>query len=245
MTNKNIHEAQVERSSDNASLSTDVHVTDKKTPAFDIHAEVLTADDQLDEEWFDAYCEEILRRFSASPEAQPLDGALGWADMLMVYSRDYQNSTVATMTPDDLYELVFEIFPRKVSCDAQDATSIIQELRAFWKFLEREFSLGNAQDCLKVLAGNASSVLEQELSNPNNFGMAKSFFLSGQKAGFDVSTEEGMSAWVSAYNAASAGKQTAGSPPPANVFSSPPASPEARRALRNKRKAQRTKSKKR
>lgn len=50
-------------------------------------------------------------------------------------------------------------------------------------------SLKNAHACLDLLGADATAELEQELSNAANFGMAKSFFMAGKDAGFDMSSE--------------------------------------------------------
>ena len=54
---------------------------------------------------------------------------------------------------------------------------------------------------LARLTPQAARRLERELQEPTNFGMAKSFVLMGQEAGFDMESPEGMRAWVEAYNA--------------------------------------------
>lgn len=95
------------------------------------------------------------------------------------------------MSPDDLREILFDLFPRKVSTDADEAEGIVRELRTFWTFLQREFNLANAEACLKVLDEKAARQLKKELSNPANFGIAKSFMMMGLERGFDLSSERG------------------------------------------------------
>ncbi|MBI4818829.1 MAG: hypothetical protein HY791_21340 [Deltaproteobacteria bacterium] len=51
-----------------------------------------------------------------------------------------------------------------------------------------------------MLDSNAAKRLEKELSDTSNFGMAKSFFMLGSKMGYDMSTQEGLDAWVTARN---------------------------------------------
>jgi hypothetical protein len=103
-----------------------------------------------------------------------------------------------------LDEILFEIFPRKVSVPAEAAPEIIRELAAFFTFLAREFKLPNAAQCLQVLDERATRRLAKELANPANFGMAKAFVMQGQQQGFDISSEEGLNQWMLAYNAHSA-----------------------------------------
>jgi len=42
-----------------------------------------------------------------------------------------------------LREILFDLFPRKVSTSADEADEIIRELQAFWTFLQREYHLAN------------------------------------------------------------------------------------------------------
>jgi hypothetical protein len=109
--------------------------------------------------------------------------------------------TPPTMTTSDLEEVVFGLFPRKVITQRGDAAEIIQELRAFWHFVERVYQLPQASQMLAHLTPQAARRLERALQEPANFGMAKSFVLMGKEAGFAMESPEGMQAWVQAYNA--------------------------------------------
>lgn len=105
------------------------------------------------------------------------------------------------MTTGDLEEVIYDLFPRKVITERGDGAEIIQELRAFWRFLQRVYQLPQARLMLARLTPQATRRLERELQEPTNFGMAKSFVLMGKEAGFDMESPEGMQAWVQAYNA--------------------------------------------
>ena len=88
-----------------------------------------------------------------------------------------------------------------MSAEADEAPIIIRELQYFWKFLQRDFHLENATACLKILDDEAANELKEEMNNPANFGIAKSFFMMGKDQGFDMSTEEGLQSWMETYNA--------------------------------------------
>ena len=105
------------------------------------------------------------------------------------------------MSARDVDEIVFEIFPRKVSMEAEQAGEVIAELCAFWRFLQREYQLQNAARILELLGPGAEERLHDALDDPENFGMAKSFFMAGQKAGFDMRSEAGLAEFMLAYNA--------------------------------------------
>ena len=69
----------------------------------------------------------------------------------MDYGINYLGVTPAQMILDSLREVLFDLFPQKVSANADEAPEIIHELQAFWKFLQREFHLENADARLRVL----------------------------------------------------------------------------------------------
>ncbi len=105
------------------------------------------------------------------------------------------------MTANDLEEVIYDLFPRKVITERGDGAEIIHELQAFWHFLQRVYQLPQANQMLARLTPQAARRLERALQEPTNFGMAKSFVLMGKQAGFDMESPEGMQAWVKAYNA--------------------------------------------
>ncbi len=172
--------------------------------AFNIHQKVVNSDGELDEKKAAEYREQLFDLFVESPEGQALfDEGIrpGWADTMMEYGFGYIGVTPAQMSPGNLREILFDLFPRKVSAEPEEAPDIIRELQAFWKFLQREFQLENAAACLKVLDDKAARQLKQEMGNPANFGMAKSFVMMGKARGFDMTTEEGINEWMTTYNA--------------------------------------------
>ena len=172
--------------------------------AFDIRQRVIDSDGMPREKIAHQYKEQLMELFEQSPEGQTLQDEgieSGWASMMIDFGLDYLGKTPPQMSPDDLREILFDLFPRKVSAEADEAPDIIRELQLFWQFLQREFSLENAAACLKVLDNNAVRELKEEMNNPANFGIAKSFVMMGQERGFDMTSEEDMNAWMATYNA--------------------------------------------
>ena len=112
----------------------------------------------------------------------------------------YLEVTPAAMTAEQLKMILFELFPRKVSAEPGCGQEIVTELQAFWKFVQREFGLPNAGACLRVLTTATARRLEREMQNPANFGLAKAFLAQGLAHGFDMSTPEGVQAWMETYN---------------------------------------------
>ncbi len=172
--------------------------------SFNINEPVFDSQGNYLDEKAVRYENALMDQFAASPEGQAITWAgteLGWAGAMIHYAITYPGVTPSTMTPSHLEEVLFELFPRKVLAEQGDGAEIIQELRAFWRFLQRVYQLPQANEMLALLTPQAAQRLEREMQEPTNFGMAKSFVLMGKEAGFDMESPEGMQAWVAAYNA--------------------------------------------
>lgn len=108
--------------------------------SFDLNEAVFDEQGTYLEEKAVHYEHALMEQFAASPEGQAIKERgieLGWAGAMIHYAITYPGVTPPTMTPSDLEEVVFGLFPRKVITQRGDAAEIIQELRAFWHFLER------------------------------------------------------------------------------------------------------------
>ena len=172
--------------------------------AFDIHQKVFDRDGMILEKKASQYQDQLMQLFEQSPEGRALrdEGVEGgWANMLIDFGMHYLSVTPPQMTPRHLREILFELFPRKVSAPADEAPEIIRELQAFWQFLQREFQLENAAACLGILNDRAARELQRKMSDPATFGIAKSFVMMGMERGFDLSSEEGINEWMATYNA--------------------------------------------
>ena len=199
---------------------------------------LLDDDGELDDDRARAYRSAILERFKASPEAKAEPEA-HWAAMLVDYAASYFGKTAESLSSAEFQELVFEVFPRKVSVEPEAAPAIVAGLRAFLTFLQREHPESQARRCLAVLEGNASQRLARGLADPSNFGPAKSFVMSGRAAGFDMSSEAGFAAWAAHMH-----KHNLRLPMGRAVLPEPRREPSgkqraARQAKKSKRKAQR------
>jgi len=171
---------------------------------FDIHQELFE-----DGEWSDAavrdYREGLFAAFCESPEGQACRehlGHLGWTHTFLDLAMGYVGAIPPRMSRQQFNEVLFDLIPRKVSTDADSAVAIVTELRAFWEFLDREYHLPHAAAFAASLDRKAENRLKRELSNPANFGMAKSLFTMGKELGFDMTTQEGLEEFQIHYNSA-------------------------------------------
>ncbi len=175
-------------------------VSESVAGVFDVRAQKLDEDGEIDEDWAAEFEDELLKRFSKSPEAKELpDG--DWMSLILQYGVGYLNQPLARIGAAELREILFEIFPRKVSCEPQAATTVINEVRAFWSWTKREFQLETADECLAMLYPGVEKKLERELANTDKFGMAKSVLMGGIAAGYDVTTREGLDQLMADANA--------------------------------------------
>jgi len=173
------------------------NTADDKLP-YDVLAdlgELVQQGEEIDPEARRPLEDELVRRFEDSPEAKGVTDVQA-CHFVMDLAADYFGATIATLGPKELREIVFEIIPRKVSIDASTASWIIEDNRAFYAFLKREFGLPQAGACLRVLGGDAVKKLAAALSDKSKFGMAKSLFMGGREAGFDMESREGIEAWM-------------------------------------------------
>ncbi|WP_153558597.1 hypothetical protein [Roseimaritima sediminicola] len=150
------------------------------------------------------YREALWQAFVESPEAATAEeqfGQLGWTPIFLDYAFSYVGAAPPRMTRGDLNEILFELFPRKVSTEPDSAAAIVGELRAFFQFLQREYAAPNAEELLQELTDEAVRELEEALDDPAKFGMAKSMVMQGRAAGFDMSSQEGLAEFMQAYSA--------------------------------------------
>jgi hypothetical protein len=218
-----------------------------RTTMFDVRQPIHDRHGEIDGERVEKYIDGLMAEFVASAEAQPVFdqyGNSGWPAMMMEYAINYPGLTPPEMSPADFDEVVFALFPRKVSTGPESAAAIVAELRAFWRFLQRQYGLANAQPILASLTDASVRRLERELANPANFGMAKSFVMRGMQAGFDMTTQEGIDEFTAAYNSSlpGGGGGAFGDIPRESPFPELPPSPlshQERAAKRKKRKSQR------
>jgi hypothetical protein len=168
---------------------------------FDVRRQLESED--YDEKDFSHYVEELQALFAESAEAKALeDRDATWVDPFVRYAFDYCGATPATMGPEDVEEVLLDVYPRKVMTEPEDAKGIVNETRAFFKFLEREFKLENAAECIEYLDDPALvAKLERRFADKRSFGPAKALMSMAKDYGYDISTNDGIQAWMKEVNA--------------------------------------------
>ncbi|MGH9767994.1 MAG: hypothetical protein ACREAB_11215 [Blastocatellia bacterium] len=171
--------------------------------SFDIFQ--LDDKDLVEDELYE-YQDELIELFADSPEGKAraqADPDMGfWVARLIDYGYSYTGTTPTLMTDDDIEELLTDVFPRKVSLNApEDADDALPALIAFWEYLKREYKLSNADHILSYLRSVRPEEFKKWMNDSSRFGMAKSIFMMGQSAGFDMTDEKDSTAFINRYNA--------------------------------------------
>ena len=156
---------------------------------------LVELDDDFDEEPYEHF-EALNAAFLESPEGKPFQSSITLNDVIQTFAYNYFSTSVAHLGVVEFDEIMFDIVPRKVSIGSEDAKTVIESTRAFFRYLQREYSVVSAEACLALLDDNAERRLSEALSNPANFGVGKSLLAHMRDSGFDPSTQEGIDAWM-------------------------------------------------
>ncbi len=179
---------------------------------------IFTTYGEIDQDAERAYYERAHDTFSRSPEAQRVIerfGDLGWSRMLLEFGLDYLGKIVDEMTIASVREFVLRHVPHQVSTEQDAAESIVCELAMFWEYLDRVYELPEAKSIVDWLKTRGLvAQLEAELADTSNYGMAKSLFMLGKNAGYDMTSEAGLAEFMTAYTRSELSKE---SPPPAST----------------------------
>ena len=156
-----------------------------------------------DEKALEEYQDQLVALFRESPEGLALRetyaNAGHWAGMLTHFAYSYLGISPSEMTVFETKEVVENLFPRKVTISPETADEIIPDLVAFWNYLKREYQLEQADDIL-VFLRKIEPGFPEIMNDPSRFGMAKSMMTTGVELGFDMTTQEGINAFMLHYN---------------------------------------------
>lgn len=151
-----------------------------------------------------AYYETAESAFSASEEAREVAsrcGDLGWYQLFLSFGVGHLGEVVDEMSLASVKRFVLGHVPKSVSVDADEAESIVVELTAFWQFLKRIHQLPEADSIIAWLTEpGLIDELTDALSDPSNFGIAKSFYMTGKQAGYDMDSEQDRAAFMDFYH---------------------------------------------
>lgn len=168
---------------------------------FDINPDLFDDDGEFDNDQLDAYFDSLQVLFDESPESEALpEPETSYLNLLFTFGRDYFSALPPTLTAGELKEILFDLIPGKVTMEAAEAEPLMLEFQAFFRFLQREFSVTDAARLADICDQSAVKTLKAKLSDSSNFGFAKSFFHAGTSLGLNMSSEEDIASFMSFYN---------------------------------------------
>ncbi len=152
-----------------------------------------------------ALVESLADEFEKSPFARSLgdvtpEEAAWLVGSFLENAWDYERTTPSRLDLEGVRQTLYKWTPRKVSAEPEYFEKLPGVLAAFVHFLHATGRLPDPEPFL-ALMDEASKELPRLAADPANWGMAKSLFMQGTAAGFDMTTEEGMRMFQAAYNA--------------------------------------------
>lgn len=173
------------------------------------------------------YITGAIEEYINSPEGdayyQEKQEGCGWIATFVELGYLYEGYTLATMTKADVQILMEKILPRKITIlDPTETEDAIPELISFWQFLGREYKLTQAKAIIKYLE-QLGDRFGQLMNDPNSGGFMKNLLLQAHQQGFDITSQEGLTAFQEKYNAEQRAKQQAA----ATSKKTPPAVPKS------------------
>ena len=105
---------------------------------------------------------QMFELFAASPHGAPYPDAR-YSRLILELAAEHFASTVASLTPLALYELLHELLPGDGRVGPEEADDLVAELRAFFEFLAEDFSWELAKLCRSLLDDEAAATLRSAL----------------------------------------------------------------------------------
>lgn len=157
---------------------------------FDFNEDLYDEEEGLiDGERAHEWAEALYEWFEESPEAEEFRKAhpneyLGWPRSFFEYIHHYESMTIHEARAENVEYALMSHFPRKVLDPELNAEATIDEFRALFAFLGREYGLEHADEIGEYLETEGlAEEFEAAMNNSSAFGMAKSFFSGGGFSG--------------------------------------------------------------
>jgi hypothetical protein len=147
-----------------------------------------------------AYLQQAQEAFSKSSEGQLVSnniGNLNWHRCLLDFGLVMHIEIVDTMSLETVQDFVLNHVPRVVTIEPEMAVELVWELAMFWQFLNREYKLPQAQEIFDWLTQDGLiGKVEAALGDESHFSIVKSMVMKGIRAGYDMTTTEGVNQFM-------------------------------------------------
>jgi hypothetical protein len=116
--------------------------------------------------------------------------------MFAEYAFNYEGDQPREWTVYTVETVCCGLFPRKISASAKDIGAIVDTLVAFFDWLHQEGIHPQAAK-MRDKAKNLKPQIIKIASNPSNWGMAKTMVMGGMAAGYDMTDQSDIDAYIS------------------------------------------------
>ncbi|GMT49833.1 MAG: hypothetical protein IEMM0008_1372 [bacterium] len=156
--------------------------------------------------------ENSFKMFSKSEEYMKLPVSLKEAakydlELFIDFSYNYLGTRPEEISIDELDELLFELFPRKLSYETESLIETLEVIKAFFIFMGKEGYHPNGKNLAHFIDENQSEIIK-ECENPDNFGVAKTIGSLAIKEGVDLNNENELSQFINEFNQRSFDERT-------------------------------------
>jgi hypothetical protein len=157
--------------------------------------------DPEDEDAFAAVSQRLLERFEATPEGADHRWV---ADQILGFKQGYLGGDdLGRWTSDDLSEVLFELYPRKVVLEPGDNAGVIAGVAAFLRFLQTEglWTGDESSEELASLVEQAGARFDVAMADESRWGPGKRLFSGAAAQGVDVTDQRQLDEYVRTFNA--------------------------------------------
>ncbi|HVY09560.1 MAG TPA: hypothetical protein VHB18_05390 [Mycobacteriales bacterium] len=152
-----------------------------------------------DETAFESAARELSAAFSATPSGADL----GWvAEQVLDFKWGYLDGDLSRWSPDDVAQILLELYPRKVVLQPGDERQVIRGFAALLRFLGEMGVLADAAAANGLARGveDLAGLFVDAMADESWWGMGKRLVGAMAQDGIDVTDQAATGEWIERFN---------------------------------------------
>ncbi len=152
-----------------------------------------------DEEAFEAAARRLRDAFAATTEGADL----GWvAEQVLEFKWSYLDGDLGRWSPDDVVEILLELYPRKVVLEGGDERQVIRGFAALLRYLGETDVLDDAASANGLARGveDLAGVFVDAMADETRWGTGKRLVGAMANDGVDVTDQAATGEWIQRFN---------------------------------------------
>jgi hypothetical protein len=152
-----------------------------------------------DEAAFESAARELCDAFAATPSGADL----GWvAEQVLEFKWGYLDGDLGRWSPDDVVQILLELYPRKVVFQPGDERQVIGGFAALLRFLGETGVLADAATANGLARGveDLAGPFVDAMADESRWGMGKRLVGAMSNDGIDVTDEAATGEWIEQFN---------------------------------------------